>query len=65
MPKCKFILEKSSLKVLLFSSIFVADTKIIPDYDFVAPLIIMLRNGTIVAFRFPYYTLLVILMMYQ
>ena len=41
MPKCKFILKNSSLKVLdVFPPICVVDTKIIYSYNFVAPLIL-------------------------
>ena len=40
MPKCEFILKNSSLKCwLCFRLFFVADTKIISDCNFVAPLI--------------------------
>ena len=42
-PKCKFSLKKERFKILvLLPSIFVADTKIIYGYKFVAPLIIYL-----------------------
>ena len=38
--ECKFIIENSSFKMLVvFSPIFVADTKITFVYNFVAPLI--------------------------
>ena len=40
MTKCKFIAKNSSFELLVvFSSIFVADTKITFFYNFVAPLI--------------------------
>ena len=39
MTKCKFIVKNSSFKMLVvFSPIFVADTKITFVYNFVAPL---------------------------
>ena len=43
--KCKFTVKNSSLKLAVFSPIFVADTKITFVYNFVAPLRKNIRLG--------------------
>ena len=44
--KCEFSFKNSSLKTLVvFSAIFVADTKLIFRYDFVAPLTVATFNS--------------------